>query len=76
MNLDLNDLILVIHITKFDISTVIKCFRNNTFNNLYNRFYYAKYEFGFSLDKSCQINIIRFNFNRLNNEYKLYFNGK
>ena len=73
-NPDLNDLILIANITKFDISTVIKWFRNNIFNDLYDKYYYVKYEFGYFSKKSCEINKIKFNSNRLNNEYKLYFN--
>ena len=73
-NLYLNDLILAANIAIFDISTVIKWFRYKIFNDFYVRYYYAKYEFGYFSYKLCQINKISFNFNNLNNEYKLYSN--
>ena len=42
-------LILIANNIKFDISTVIKWFRNNVFNDLYDKYYYIRYEFGYSI---------------------------
>ena len=73
-NADLNDLILIANITRFDISTVIKWFRNNIFNDLYDKYYYIRYEFGYFTKTPDNFNKIKFNYNRLNNKYKVYFN--
>ena len=73
-NAELSDLILIANITKFDISTVIKWFRNNIFNDLYDKYYYIRYEFGYFTKTPDNFNKIKFNYNRLDNKYKVYFN--
>ena len=73
-NAELSDLILIANITNFDISTVIKWFRNNIFNDLYDKYYYIKYEFGYFTKTPDNFSKIKFNYNRLDNKYKVYFN--
>jgi hypothetical protein len=73
-NAELSDLILIANITKFDISTVIKWFRNNIFNDLYDKYYYIRYEFGYFTKTPDNFSKIKFNYNRLDNKYKVYFN--
>ena len=73
-NAELSDLILIANITKFDISNVIKWFRNNIFNDLYDKYYYIKYEFGYFSKTIDNFSQTKFNYNRLNNNYKVYFN--
>jgi hypothetical protein len=73
-NPDINDLLLISNITKFDISTVIKWFRNNIFNDLYDKYYYIKYEFGYFSNKIGNFDTIKYNYNKLDDIYKVYFN--
>jgi hypothetical protein len=73
-NAELSDLILIANITRFDISTVIKWFRNNIFNDLYDKYFYIRYEFGYFSNSMDNFDKIKFNYNRLDNKYKVYFN--
>jgi hypothetical protein len=68
-------LIFSANITRFDISTVIKWFKLFDISTVIKWFklYYIRYEFGYFTKTPDNFNNIKFNYNRLDNKYKVYF---